>query len=87
MARVWWNRGTASEPEEQCGGAVWLGHASGDHATVHADIGIAINISSQGPRGKSNRVTSCQNEFPTTLQTKDFANSQVGATNFFEKQY
>ena len=74
------------EPEEQCGGAVGHGYAGGDYAKGHANIGIEMILSSQRARGKTNRVTLRQIEFPTTLQNKVFANSQVGATKSSEKQ-
>ena len=85
MAGVQRNQGIAREQEDQCGGVAGLGHAGGDHATGHANLGIATILSTQGTRGKTNRVTLCQIEFPTTLLTKVFANSKLRATRTFEK--
>ena len=43
------------------------GHALGDHASHHADIGIKMNFLAQGSKMKTVRVTLCQNKNSITL--------------------
>ena len=57
----------AERRRPQSGGAAWHGHAGGDHATGHANIGMETFLSDQGSKQKTDRVTWCQIEFPTTL--------------------
>ena len=45
-------RGEAERRRPEGGGAAWHGHASVDHATGHADIGIAKFLSTQGSKSK-----------------------------------
>ena len=75
----------ADRQRPESGGAGWQGHASGGHATGHADIGMEMFLSAHGSKCKTIRVIRCQIQNTTTLQKNVFPKSRLALPkNFIE---